>query len=679
MPATNTATVAILNLYTAEKYFAKFEVECWDAAEITRIDSILVDGKWDSSTSKWIQQDAAFFNGLTMGTIYHFRARVIPQGNGVASSWSAFTPETAGDSTAPTITIASASNTATSSGVNFDLTITTSDTDIHHYEVLCKLVTIGATAPSTPAATDLPTEPKYFSNGSNHVLFTKAIADYQACYVWIRAVDTSGNLSTWTSVASYGFITDGSGNAQGQNLISNGSFELAANPGGDDTVAQGWVEIGNNLCTVALDNVNYTAGHQSLYMHQIENTSVPASTSFVCAYENSSPIYAIPGQWYVLRLKARYDRGGSAPVAGLENHIRALLEFHDGNGTYIDGTSTVNLLDADNGTGWQTLTCTFKAPALSHSIHVTLWNYVTNLTGGALSTSASFPLDARFDAVELIKAADATTDEVTKRGSVPPTYTGSLSYTSTTTSITWTWSLSVLRTDLGLTTTSVSGSQAITGLSSSTTYYFYPYLDENTLTLSMVAGGVGSPAWAQTAPSRTLTQAQNRSDRVAVSLTAITASTTSSGGGSGSGGGDGSCVRQGTYVKEKTRGIVLAETLKAGERIWSENETWLLMLHDAYLAPTDMFIHNEFNCGQILDVTTTHPWTFRDGSTKKAPAITLLDEFVSTTGIAHVINIKLLKERGDKVVVRCEYPHVFWAATVLDAPWILTHNNIDPT
>jgi hypothetical protein len=70
---------------------------------------------------------------------------------------------------------------------------------------------------------------------------------------------------------------------------------------------------------------------------------------------------------------------------------------------------------------------------------------------------------------------DPTKPGVLMKGSVPPTWSGALTYASTTSSITWFWSgLAVSRAD-GSTTAIPAGSLAINGLASGTTYYFYPY------------------------------------------------------------------------------------------------------------------------------------------------------------------------------------------------------------
>jgi len=131
-------------------------------------------------------------------------------------------------------------------------------------------------------------------------------------------------------------------------------------------------------------------------------------------------------------------------------------------------------------------------------------------------------------------------------GSTPFSTTGSFAYTSTSTSITWYWdgtngssTLPIYRAD-GTVTGPLSGNQAITGLSPSTTYKFYPYYDEVTKTLLWVAGGSGTPAYAQpSAGSSVLVQSQNLRNRIPLSIGGMSASTPASGSGGGTGGGGG--------------------------------------------------------------------------------------------------------------------------------------------
>jgi hypothetical protein len=75
---------------------------------------------------------------------------------------------------------------------------------------------------------------------------------------------------------------------------------------------------------------------------------------------------------------------------------------------------------------------------------------------------------------------------VVMKGSLPPIFSSGFTYTATTTTITWNWAaITVYRAD-GTTTTIPAGTQTITGLTASTTYYFYPTYNEATNTFFFV-------------------------------------------------------------------------------------------------------------------------------------------------------------------------------------------------
>ena len=103
------------------------------------------------------------------------------------------------------------------------------------------------------------------------------------------------------------------------------------------------------------------------------------------------------------------------------------------------------------------------------------------------------------------------------KGSVPPTWSGAFTYVSTTSSITWSWSgLTILRAD-GTTTAIPNNSVAIASLTAGTTYYFYPYWDETAAAIVWVAGGVGTPGYAQSAKTNNAAQQQALQGRVPLS------------------------------------------------------------------------------------------------------------------------------------------------------------------
>jgi hypothetical protein len=271
---------------------------------------------------------------------------------------------------------------------------------------------------------------------------------------------------------------------------------------------------------------------------------------------------------------------------------------------------------------------------------------------------------------------DPTKPGVLMKGSVPPTWSGALTYISTTTSITWSWTaLTIARAD-GSSTSIPNGSLAVNGLTPATTYYFYPYWDDIALTLHWVAGGTGSPANAQTAKTNSAAQQQSLQGRIPLSQGAMVAATTASGTGGGSGGGSGSCLRAGTMVIAKERGVVAVESCKVGEHLRSPGvatgtESWTSIL-DLQVRDADTFIRLHFSNAEALDVTPHHIFTLADGSPMRAERLCLSDILVGRFGRLTLSKIEAIVEVGQKVSVSCEPSHQFFAGSRI--PSVLTHN-----
>jgi hypothetical protein len=271
---------------------------------------------------------------------------------------------------------------------------------------------------------------------------------------------------------------------------------------------------------------------------------------------------------------------------------------------------------------------------------------------------------------------DPTKPGMLMKGSVPPTWSGALTYVSTTTSITWSWAaLTISRAD-GSTTSIPNGSLAVTGLTPATTYYFYPYWDDTALVLHWVAGGAGSPANAQTAKTNTAAQQQSLQGRIPLSQGAMVAATTAAGTGGGSGGGSGSCLRAGTIVLTKERGAVAIESCKVGEHLRSPgvaagSESWTRIL-DLQVRDADTFIRLHFSNADVLDVTPHHIFTLADGSPMRAERLCLSDILIGRFGRLTLSGIEAIVEDGQKVTVSCEPSHQFFAGR--RTPTVLTHN-----
>jgi len=271
---------------------------------------------------------------------------------------------------------------------------------------------------------------------------------------------------------------------------------------------------------------------------------------------------------------------------------------------------------------------------------------------------------------------------VLMHGSVPPTFSGSFTYVSTTATITWSWSgLQILRAD-GTATQVPNGSLAVNGLALGTSFYFYPFWDESAGALVWVGGGTGSPANALIAKTNSAAQQQSLQGRIPLSQGAMLAATTSSGTGGGSGGGSGSCLRAGMLVLTKERGTVEVETCSVGEHLRcpgfsrrsakSEGgETWTRIAAIEVRDETT-FLRLHFSNADSLDVTPHHVFTLADGSPMRAERLCLADVLVGRFGRLTLKKIEVCREVSQKVTVSCEPVHEFFAGR--HSASVLTHN-----
>jgi hypothetical protein len=277
-------------------------------------------------------------------------------------------------------------------------------------------------------------------------------------------------------------------------------------------------------------------------------------------------------------------------------------------------------------------------------------------------------------------AVDPSKSGVLAKGSIPPTWNSSFTYTSTPTTITWSWAaVTIYRAD-GTTTPIPSDSLAITGLTAGTTYFFYPYWDETAEQLNWVVGGAGSPSNAQTAKTNSAAQQQSLQARIPLSQGAIIAATPATGSGGGSGGGSGNCLRSGTMVLSRDHGTVPIDTCKIGDRILGPGNggvgpqgkhTWTRVVRVEIL-PADTFVRLHFSNHEILDVTPHHIFTLADGSPMRAERLCLADILVGRFANVTLQKIEVVREQSKKVTVSCAPIHEFYAGK--NSACILTHN-----
>lgn len=263
-------------------------------------------------------------------------------------------------------------------------------------------------------------------------------------------------------------------------------------------------------------------------------------------------------------------------------------------------------------------------------------------------------------------------------------YGPGMTYASTTSQITWTWDYSggnaIILLDNQNTDFTPAGSQAVTGLSTNTHYWWYPFYDRLLGAISFLieaSAGVGTPPWAQaTTSDANLKRARiaewQRDGHLALALAPIDAATTSSGGGGGGGGGDGGCLRTGMLVMERDLGVIPCQSVKVGQELWAPGG-WL-KVYEVRKAAHDLWCEVKFNNGAVVMVTTKHPFTLAlDGEIKRAAALCLEDAIPTPTGIAYPESIRFVREKSEKIPIGLAEPHTFYASSDGEN-WVLTHN-----
>lgn len=265
-------------------------------------------------------------------------------------------------------------------------------------------------------------------------------------------------------------------------------------------------------------------------------------------------------------------------------------------------------------------------------------------------------------------------------GTIPPIFSGTLSYTSTTTTLTWTWtSLVIFRPD-GSTTSVPNGSVVISALTANTTYYFYPYYNDATQAIGFSIGGVGTSslgAIAQTSKNNAALQLQQLSQNVPLSNGAMTGATPSSGSGGGSGGGTGICIKD-TMLVGTRRGIMPISRCSVGD--WLDGPDGWTQIERLQFLPCEVFVTVLLENGDTVIATPTHPFQALDENgldvDVRAKDLTLSHLLKLRDGGASPVRaMEVLRDgEGKKAWVTCAPSRLFYAGE--EAPNIVTHNAV---
>ena len=233
-------------------------------------------------------------------------------------------------------------------------------------------------------------------------------------------------------------------------------------------------------------------------------------------------------------------------------------------------------------------------------------------------------------------------------GSVPPIWSAGFTYDSpipgTSATIYWdgtfgSTTITIYRAD-GTTTGPLSGNQAITGLTASTTYYIYPYYDEVGAAIAFSAGGTGTPNYAFTAPNFVAAQTQGLRNHTPLSSGAFTLTTGSGGGGSS--GGSSRCVMEGSKI----------------EALSGECHT--------YLWPQEEWIRITTANGCSISCTPNHPVYTNNGKTR-VDVLTLGEYIITKQGFSPVVEIKSFSLKARKISIVVPDGELYWANDILSS------------
>lgn len=266
-----------------------------------------------------------------------------------------------------------------------------------------------------------------------------------------------------------------------------------------------------------------------------------------------------------------------------------------------------------------------------------------------------------------------TSSSLFKLQSTLPILSGAFTYTSTENSVTWTWNNLALYYPNNVTKTLVAGSNTITGLSASTTYYFYPYYSLDRNRIEFVPGGIGTPDVAFSAKNLTAAQLQTLDNNAPLSGGATSAVTGAGGGGTGSGGGGGSdCLRAGTEVMVKDVGLTPVEDILIGDWILAP-QGWTQVVN-AQVNRQPSFLRVWLEDGTVLETSHTHPVAVIDAPEgyKLAEELCLQDRVSSHKTPLAVRGVQLIPTHSRFYVFQCEPYHEYYFSPAL----VETHNFI---
>lgn len=229
----------------------------------------------------------------------------------------------------------------------------------------------------------------------------------------------------------------------------------------------------------------------------------------------------------------------------------------------------------------------------------------------------------------------------------------------------------ILRLADSTTVTVPTGSTAITGLTASTSYRFYPYYDVLLNSVQFVTGGSGSPAisFAASSSATTLSTASslaNSPGRIRLATPAFDVSTTAPasppGGGGGGGGGDPDCLAPWMEL-ETEEGFILAEDLEIGDSIRTP-KGWSKVVK-VKKPEQNILVKIRVASGAVLECSPLHPIGIADGNWRYAASVKLGDFLVTEDGASEVVDWQLVPMKYVSIHPSLHPYHEFYCNGIL--------------
>jgi hypothetical protein len=268
----------------------------------------------------------------------------------------------------------------------------------------------------------------------------------------------------------------------------------------------------------------------------------------------------------------------------------------------------------------------------------------------------------------------ATANTPVLTGAIGSVIAGNFGYSSTENSITLYWdgtnssSPFIIQMTDGASLTVPKGTQAITGLSASTNYRFYPYFSDSAVRVVFPVGTVGTPKIASTAANNSSAATQILIGNIPLASPSITIPTQAPAGtGGGTGGGGSRCISWDTLVETPT-GPVKIQSCKVDDIIlapqgWTTIKFLKCSVEPVFCIKTDN--------GYTLECTETHPICLEDGTWRVPEGLKTGDRIVTFENSPGVVkSVELLPGVTSVYHPGCEPYHEFWSNG------ILTHNLI---